>query len=241
MEECLAAHPRPHAQADRPDGARGAGRPEGRYLFYWKERNLTVFFSRYIIPQARDGYPCVHGAESRYPGYFVVATTLNQAGPVRSDGCMPARYIDSERVPFFVLPAPRLGQVEVGDIVVGQLTLGARTQIAYGIVADTGPFNQIGEGSIAFNQKLLARSDLIMNLRALESVDIDLGRLERQEGQQGTLAILVLGGTKQLLGGNYSRETIERVGREAFARWSGAAGGTRRLNACIAQATTNPH
>jgi hypothetical protein len=153
---------------------------------------------------------------------------------------MPARYVDSEQVPFFVLPAPRLGQVEVGDIVVGQLTLGARTQIAYGIVADTGPFNQIGEGSIAFNQKLLARSDLIMNLRALESVDIDLGRLERQEGQQGTLAILVLGGTKQLLGGNYSRETIEQAGREAFARWSGAAG-TRRLNACIAQATTNPH
>ena len=216
--------------------------PEGYTMFYWKERNLSVFFSRYIIPAARDGYPCVHGAEARYPGYFVVATTLNQVGPVRPDGCEPARYIDSEQIPFIVLPAPKFGHVEVGDIVVGQLKLGEREQIVYGIAADTGPFDQFGEGSIAFNQKLLGRSDVIMNAKALNSIDINLASLERKEGRQGTLALLVLGGTKRLLAGNYSREHIERIGREAFARWSGdAASGTRRLDACIAQAKTNPH
>jgi hypothetical protein len=222
--------------------AAGPDAPAGYYMFYWKERNLSAFFSRYIIPQARDGYPCVHGAESRYPGYFVVATTLNQNGPPRADGCAPARYIDAEQIPFFVLPGPAFGHVEVGDIVVGQLKLGAREQIAFGIAADTGPFDQLGEGSIAFNQRLLGRSDPVMNRQDIESVDIDLAYIARQEGLQGSLAILVLGGTKRLLDGNYSRENVERIGRQEFARWNaGAADGTRRLDACIAQARIIPH
>lgn len=75
----------------------GADAPGGYYLFYLKERNLSAFFSRYIIPESRDGYPCVHGAESPHPGYFVAATSLSQSGPVRSDGCEPARYIDAEK------------------------------------------------------------------------------------------------------------------------------------------------
>src|SRR5262249_36440443 len=141
----------------------GPGGPEGYYLFYWKERNLSVFLSRPIIPAALDGYPCIHGADSRYPGYFVSATTLLQRGTVQPDGCTPAQYIDSEQIPFVVLPGPNLGEVELGDIVVGQLRIGSRVRIAYGIAADTGPFDQFGEGSIAFNQKLLGRSDIIMN------------------------------------------------------------------------------
>ncbi len=113
--------------------------------------------------------------------------------------------------------------------------------MAFGIAADTGPFDQFGEGSIAFNQDLLGRSDLVMNDKNLESVDIDLAYLERKEGLQGTLAILVLGGTKRLLGGNYSRENVERIGRQEFARWNAGAANGARLTACIAQAKTNPH
>jgi hypothetical protein len=220
----------------------GPDAPPGYYFFYWKERNLSVFFSRYIIPAANDGYPCMHGAESPYPGYFVVATTLQQNGPARADGCTPARFIDSERIPFFVLPSPALGHVEVGDIVVGRLKLGDLETMVYAIAADTGPFDQFGEGSIAFNKILLNRSDLVMNIRDVESVDIDLAALERKQDRRGSMAILVLGGTRKLLAGDYSRENIERVGRQEFARWSGgAAKATSRLDACIAQADVNPH
>jgi hypothetical protein len=218
----------------------GPAAPKGYYLFYWMERNLSVFFSRYIIPDSRDGYPCVRGAESLYPGYFVAATTLNQIGPVRSDGCEPARYIDAEQIPFFVLPGGTFGQIEVGDIVVGQLSLGSQLRTVYGIAGDTGPFDQFGEGSIAFNQKLLDRSDIIVNSQDLDSVDIDLGQFEQTAGRQGTLAILVLGGTKRLLRGNYSRENVERIGRQEFARWNGGASdGAHRLNACIEQTAIN--
>jgi hypothetical protein len=50
--------------------------PDGYHMFYWKERKLTALTKRAIIPSTRDGYPCVRGAESRHPGYFVAATTL---------------------------------------------------------------------------------------------------------------------------------------------------------------------
>jgi len=48
------------------------------------------------------------------------------------------------------------------------------------------------------------------------------------------VTVLVLGGTKALLRGNYSRANIEAVGREAFARWNGdASNPTRRFDACV--------
>jgi hypothetical protein len=83
-----------------------------------------------------------------------------------------------------------------------------------------------------------------MNAQSLYSLDIDLARLKKAQGPQGEfdgrLAILVLGGTKPLLGGDYSRENVARVGRRALARWNGAgADDTRRLDACIAQAAVN--
>jgi hypothetical protein len=132
-------------------------------LSYRKERNLSVFFSRYIIPASCDGYPCVRGAETRYPGYFVVATTLNQDGPVRPDGLRAGplhrcRADSILRAPGAELRTRRSRRHRRRP---AQARLAGA--IAYGIAADTGPFDQFGEGSIAFNQKLLGRSDLVMN------------------------------------------------------------------------------
>lgn len=137
------------------------------------------------------------------------------------------------------MPGSNLGQIEVGDVVVGQLNLGSQRRTVYGIAADTGPFDQFGEGSIPFNQKLLGRSDTIINSKDLNSIDIDLGQLEKQAARQGTLAILVLGGTKQLFKGDFSRENVKRIGRQEFARWNSGADGANRLNACVEQTTTN--
>src|SRR5262249_52930179 len=111
----------------------GPQAPDGYYLFYWKQRELTVFFNKDNIPPTRDGYPCLHGTESRFPGYFITGTTLNQRGSVRADGCMPSRYIDSEQAPFFVLPGNSFGHVEIGDIVVGHIKTGSRERVIYGV------------------------------------------------------------------------------------------------------------
>jgi hypothetical protein len=209
----------------------GPNVPEGYYLFYWKERNMTALFRNTIVPATRDGYPCVHGRESRFPGYFVAATTLNQNGGARNDGCTPARFIDAEQIPFFVLPHGGFGDVGIGDIVVARLKRDGADRVVYGVIADAGPPTQLGEGSIALNASLLGkRGDTVMNVRDVDALDID----------GPAVSVLVLGGTRDMLKGDYSRRNIEAIGRREFWHWSGADGDPlRRLDACMAQAVVN--
>jgi len=217
----------------------GPSAPDGYYLFYWRPRELTVFFNTNNIPTTREGYPCLHGSESRFPGYFVTSTTLNQRGSIGADGCAPTRYIDSEQIPFFVLPGNSFGRVEIGDIVVGYIKIGSRERVVYGVAGDTGPFDQFGEGSIAFNKQLLDDPKVVMNAKSVDALDIDLDAFDK--GRSGTLAILILGGTKQLLDGNYSLQNIETVGRSQFASWGGKGElAFHRLSACVAAAPINP-
>jgi hypothetical protein len=211
-----------------------SGAPDGYHMFYWKERKLTALTKRAIIPSTRDGYPCVRGTESRHPGYFVAATTLTRPGAARADGCEPLSFIDASEIPFFVLPGGDFGHIEIGDIVIGHFKSDHGEHIAFGIAADAGPIEQFGEGSIAFHQALRGRAiEPVMNVRDVNALDIDGNFLKKENA---TLAILVLGGTKKRLNGNYSRENIEAIGREELARWNG--GGerpTERLNACVAR------
>jgi hypothetical protein len=209
--------------------------PEGYRMFYWKDEKLAAFFKRAIIPHTKDGYPCLHGEGSHYSGYFITATTLTQNSEVRPDGCAPTRYIDALEIPFFVLPGGGIGTAQLGDIVIGFYKNARTERLAFGIAADAGPIEQFGEGSVAFNQILLGQTGKpVMNINDVNSFHISG---ERLKADKATLAILVLGGTKQQLGGNYSRENIEKIGRAELARWNGGgANMTARLNACIGQA-----
>jgi hypothetical protein len=213
-----------------------AGRqvPGDYYLFYWKERNLTAVFTRNVIPTSRDGYPCVRGPETRRAGYFVSATTHTRAADERPDGCAPDRYLDAEQIPFFVLPGASFGQVNLGDIVVGYLKTGAKEKVVFGIVGDIGPFDQFGEGSIAFNRSLLEDWSVVMNSKNANALDIDL-----RDKAERALAILVLGGTRDALYGDYSLGNIMRIGIQELASWGGTD--LQRLRACVAAAKVNPH
>lgn len=198
-------------------------------LFHWRDRSLTAFFKRTIIPLTNDGYPCVHDRTSRAPGYFVAATTLTRKGPVRPDGCAPSQYIDAEEIPFFVLPGGNFGSVAIGDVVIGRVKTATADRIVYGVAGDIGPIGNFGEGSIAFNQALLGKTgEMAMNVREAEALDID----------DRTVSILILGGTRQLFNGDYSRANIEAVGRREFARWNGG-NSLRRIDACAARAKVN--
>jgi hypothetical protein len=203
--------------------------PEGYYFFHWRARHLTAFFKRTIIPQSRDGYPCRHGAESPFAGYFVAATTLNHNAPARPDACAPARYIDAEQIPFLVLPKGGFGGIGIGDIMIARIRQGGAERIVYGLVADAGPAGQFGEGSVALNAALLGKADRpVMNMKETWALDI--------EGPPVT--VLVLGGTRELLKGDYSTDNIEAVARAQFARWGGREP-LRRLDACEARAKVN--
>lgn len=214
--------------------------PAFYYLFHDKARGTTALLKSNIIPADPAGYPCLRGAESRYPGYFVAATTLQKGGvKPRADGCTPQSFIDAEAIPFFVLPYSRLGAVAVGDIVIGHLKTPQGERMVFGFAAETGPAGQFGEASYAFARML--RNDVPESpANVIDVYKADIGP-SWLRANNASLSILALGGTKALLRGDYSKENIDRVGREEFARWSRDAG-TRRLNACVASAKDNaPH
>jgi hypothetical protein len=207
------------------------------YGFHDRTQNLTAIFNREIIPPDAEGYPCRHGASSPHAGYFISATTLSSPQSDTKDSCTSTAFIDAEHVPFFVLPTGRLGQAGVGDVVVGYLNVDGQERLAYGIAADTGPFDQFGEGSIAFNQRLLADSKPVMNVKGVYGVDINLKAIARDKEKPAAMAILVLGATRHLFKGDYSPRNVETVARQEFARWGGnAEQAIRRLKACTAVA-----
>ena len=106
----------------------------------------------------------------------------------------------------------------------------------FGFAAETGPPGQFGEASYAFARMLRNDiPDMPMNVVDVYKADIDPAWLR---ANNASLSILALGGTKELLRGDYSKENIERVGREEFAKWNGGAN-TRRLDACAAGAKDN--
>jgi len=217
-----------------------------RYQFHWPERNLTAFFKRGNIPQTDDGYPCVRGEASRFKGYFVAATSLkhdrdqggvdggNPAGIAPAE-CRPLQYIDAETVPFFVLPGGGVGNVKVGDAVVVRVKTGGGDTVVYGVAADAGPTQSFGEGSVALIQALLGNGGApVVNNDALNRLDIGTSR-------GVTVDILVLGGTKALLQGNYTRSNVETIAKREFEKWNGEGNPPmQRLNSCTAQTGVNP-
>src|SRR4051812_35109449 len=141
--------PLPLSTIGAPEGARDFN------LIHWRDRNLTFAFNRKIVPATRKGYPCRYGPDSEYSGYFISATTFKKRSRTRADGCKPQQYLDSEKVPFLVVPTQKFGGIELGDIAIGFLKMPNALHIAYGIAGDTGPYDHFGEGSIAFNKALL--------------------------------------------------------------------------------------
>jgi hypothetical protein len=199
-----------------------------RYMFYWDARRLTAVFNGAVIPHDNNGYPCLHSRDSPYPGYFVAATTLTQIGPTREDGCAPQHYLDSESVPYFVLPRGGFGEIHVGDIVIAQIVQNNITRTISGVVGDAGGA-RLGEGSVAFNAALLGKPGSTMaSMREAWALDVDGPKV----------ALLVLGGTNQKLNGIYTRANIQEVARGEFIRWSGGDN-FRRFEACVAAATVN--
>jgi hypothetical protein len=207
---------------------------ENYYLFFWPDKSMTVFFNENIIPRTRLGYPCVRAPNSRYSGYFVSATTLQNenkklvswagdASESTPKECGVLRNIDSEAIPYFIIPRGAIGGASIGDLVVAQIRNGADHPLVYGIAADAGPIARFGEGSIAFSQALRGKSGPIMNNRDLNKLAIDDGSV---------IGVLIFGGTKRLLKGMYSRQNIEKTGRAQFLRWGGSNPRTR-LNACF--------
>ena len=96
------------------------------------------------------GNPLIQGAQDPAPGYYVSTTSLTNAGFSNSD---PRRYVNSETVAYIAIP-PVLQNygARLGAIALVTNTNNGITSEA--IVADIGPANEIGEGSIMLADNL---------------------------------------------------------------------------------------
>ena len=103
-----------------------------------------------------DGNPIIQGENDPFPGYYVSATALADHSKASSD---PARYVDASKIPFLVLPGGMARQLgaHVGDFAV--IFNQRNGKFSYAIFGDVGPFDRIGEGSMALAENLGVRSD----------------------------------------------------------------------------------
>lgn len=103
-----------------------------------------------------NGEPFVQGPDDPFPGYYVSETALaDRSKPVND----PARYVDASKVPFVVLPGGTSRQLGArpGDFAVVFNPRNGRS--SYAIFGDVGPFDRIGEGSMALADNIGIRSD----------------------------------------------------------------------------------
>lgn len=99
-----------------------------------------------------EGEPYVQQSQDPAPGYYISTTSLQNRGYSATD---PRRYLDSEAVPFVVMPGVlarhcsgiALGcRVEIEDTRSGTLVSA--------VCGDLGPDHHLGEASIAVAKKL---------------------------------------------------------------------------------------
>lgn len=100
-----------------------------------------------IVTNKNTGKPIVQGIHDPAPGYYVSTTSYTHKDRLESD---PARYLDSAVDMFVVLPSH--WRKEIREIVLGchcvVVDLNTKSN-CNAVVADFGPKDHLGEGSIA--------------------------------------------------------------------------------------------
>ena len=159
-----------------------------------------------------DGEPFVQGPNDPFPGYYVSATALSDRTRSVSD---PLRYVDASKIPYIVLPGGMARQMGArpGDFAVVLNQRNARSSFA--IFGDVGPFDRIGEGSVALAENLGIHSDA------------------RNGGARRGILYLIFPGS-----GNGRPRTVEEInseGEKLLQVW----GGSIQLEACSIEGIRN--
>jgi len=146
-----------------------------------------------------DGKPFIQGPDDPFPGYYVSATALaDRSKPVND----PTRYVDASRIPFVVLPGGMARQLGARPGDFATVFNQRNGKSSYAIFGDVGPYDRIGEGSVALAENLGIRSDA------------------RNGGARRGILYLVFPGS-----GNGKPRTIEEInaeGQKLLQEWEGS-------------------
>jgi Fungal chitosanase of glycosyl hydrolase group 75 len=146
-----------------------------------------------------DGKPFIQGPDDPFPGYYVSATALADRSKPAND---PTRYVDASRIPFVVLPGGMARQLGARPGDFATVFNQRNGKSSYAIFGDVGPYDRIGEGSVALAENLGIRSDA------------------RNGGARRGILYLVFPGS-----GNGKPRTIEEInaeGQKLLQEWEGS-------------------
>jgi hypothetical protein len=190
----------------------------------WPEPLLKATkISPSIIP-LKKGKPC-----PPVNGFLVSATALHK--PNVADVCDISNYIDALIVPAIVLPKnPSKNQLsefakrnaKVGDLVVAMVP-GAADPV-YAVVGDSGPHDELGEGSVALNGKLLGKTSEPVNYLEVRGK----GEFKGHAWTVPKTVVLVFPGTRDIANPFMTVSRIEDSAKKRFDSW----GGVERMRSC---------
>ena len=169
----------------------------------WSSGQLVGLVTDNGLP---SGNPVIQTADDPAPGFYVSTTALADPNRDRKD---PRRYVNSEAVNYIVSPGHLNAKVDNQIAKLGDFAVVIRPEIkapAYAVVADLGPRNKIGEGSIALATALGIPSDL-------KNSDP-----KKQGIAQGILYIVFPGSAQ---GWPLSQQEIDWQGAALFSKWGG--------------------
>jgi hypothetical protein len=156
-----------------------------------------------------DGKPILQEADDPAPGYYVSGTSLQDS--TKSDGDQK-RYVNSEAIPFYVLPRKIDIPMEIGDF--GFVVNRSNNASSGCIFADVGPEDSIGEGSIALAEAIGIQSD------------------PKSEGSEETYVYVIF--SNSALGWPLDPKFITEHAKALFEQW----GGLTRLQQALPKTLT---
>lgn len=170
------------------------------------------------------GRPLIQGADDPRPGNYVSATAMRvKDAPPQTQ----RRYVDSRRIPFFVLPGALRTQIGASVGARGSVGIVARAQsgrTVSAVAADLGPSWQLGEGSIALHRAV--GSDPMIVRDGVE-------RAKRNILDDVTYVVFPDVTVEGVVDADAFGGAIDAAAQNAFAAW----GGAEKLNACVVAAS----
>ena len=184
-----------------------------------------------IIPLRDDGKPC-----DEVDGFLVSATAL--ANPKIENLCDQNRYLDAVKVSAIVLPGQLKKKTPTGVVAeptgfdlrnakVGDLVAVFRrdgTKVAFGVVGDSGPKRNLGEGTIRLAGSLLGKADEPVNY------DEIMGRppFEGKGWAMKRVYTVIFPGTRNTSDPFITQDRIDKAASVLLEKW----GGKKKFEAC---------
>ena len=185
------------------------------------DKTWQVVSASVIEKNKSTGKPCVST-----DGFLVSKTAdVSVAGGFDRDGdCDQTKWLDALKIPALVLPGGSQFQTRKATTrsIVVAMTVAAPHRLAFGIVGDTGPTDEIGEASVAMNRALNGLP---------ETAVPSSGRDAIARFQAPRSVVMVFPGQANRVPYPITPERVASLAKARFDTW----GGESRLTGCLAE------